>query len=92
MNQRATRLSQVVEVVNALDTAADSLTYSFLTIYQQIQSIVGTAFMSQFDYKGILESVSRLHLPFSFIDLCLITHEASYKQSLSLHPFILQIH
>lgn len=79
MKERATRLSQVVEIVNRLDTSTDSLTYSFLTIYQQIQSIVGPAFMNQFDYKGILESVSRLHLLVLCIDICFITNETSNK-------------
>ena len=77
LKERATRLSQVVEIVNRLDTSTDSLTYSFLTIYQQIQSIVGPAFMNQFDYKGILESVSRLHLLVLCIDICFITNETS---------------
>ena len=79
MKERATRLSQVVEIVNRLDTSTDSLTYSFLTIYQQVQSIVGTAFMNQFDYKGILESVSRFHLLVLCIDICFITNETSNK-------------
>ena len=77
LKERAIKLSQVVEIVNRLDTSTDSLTYSFFTIYQQVQSIVGTAFMNQFDYKGILESVSRLHLPFLYIDICFITNETS---------------
>ena len=79
LKERATRLSQVVEIVNRLDTSTDSLTYSFLTIYQQIQSIVGPAFMNQFDYKGILESVSRFHLLVLCIDICFITNETSNK-------------
>ena len=79
LKERAIKLSQVVEIVNRLDTSTDSLTYSFLTIYQQIQSIVGPAFMNQFDYKGILESVSRLHLLVLCIDICFITNETSNK-------------
>ncbi len=58
---------QMVNSINLVD----------LLFYQQVQSIVGTAFMNQFDYKGILESVSRLHLLVLCIDICFITNETS---------------
>lgn len=52
-----------LQVFKQLVPSPDVVTYSFLSITQQIQTILGPAFMSNFDYKGILESVSYFETP-----------------------------
>ena len=57
MKEREKTVLNALNVFKQLVPSPDVVTYSILSISQQIQTIVGQAFMSNFDYKGILESV-----------------------------------
>ena len=57
MKEREAKVLESLHVFKQLVPSPDAVTYSILSISQQIQTIVGQAFMSTFDYKGILESV-----------------------------------
>ena len=56
---RAAIVSASLQQLKPLLPSSDDLIYAFLSVYHQVESITGTggAFMSTFDYKGILESV-----------------------------------
>lgn len=60
LKERAGMTLQALEAFKALAPSAETVTYSFLSLFQQIQSIIGPAFMANFDYKSIQESVSVL--------------------------------
>ena len=55
----AANVSASLQQLKPLLPSSDDLIYAFLSVYHQVESITGTggAFMSTFDYKGILESV-----------------------------------
>lgn len=57
LKERAGMTLQALEAFKALAPSAENVTYSFLSLFQQIQSIIGPAFMANFDYKSIQESV-----------------------------------
>lgn len=57
LKERAGMTLQALEAFKALTPSAENVTYSFLSLFQQIQSIIGPAFMANFDYKSIQESV-----------------------------------
>ena len=63
LKERAADVLYSLQVFKQLVPSPDVVTYSFLSITQQIQTILGPAFMSNFDYKGILESVSFFETP-----------------------------
>lgn len=52
----ATALAQLRPLLQS----PDDMIYTFLTVQKQVESVTGTgaAFMTSFDYKGILESVA----------------------------------
>lgn len=52
----ATALTQLRPLLQS----PDDVIYTFLTVQKQVESVTGTgtAFMTSFDYKGILESVT----------------------------------
>ena len=56
---RAVIVSTSLQQLKPLLPSSDDLIYAFLSVHHQVESITGTgsAFMSTFDYKGILESV-----------------------------------
>ena len=56
---RAAIVSTSLQQLKPLLPSSDDLIYAFLSVHHQVESITGTggAFMSTFDYKGILESV-----------------------------------